>query len=263
MQKTVAKTKIPKLDVGLAGWFPVASVLMIDESFQALPIPAKMLFFDLVSEFNYRGQSFFRPDAYFSTRYRVSSRTIRRARKELVRLQLIRVKRGGLVKRDKRMATQYLAIRHASPDDCSATPAHGKYAEMLRFTFWYLTEELGTEAGWLYLILTWWKNVHKRENGKKRFFIMKRELCRLAGSTPQRALDKLAGLRFRTGDSLIQYEAKHHRILIQHLTTLADPGKDENNAKVAAERVELISKRMAEARRRENMVTRTKKRSLC
>lgn len=232
-------------------WFPLARDLMESEEFIKLFSPTEKLYtWLLISEYNFRGSSFYWADVEVAVTLGTSEKTVRRAREQLAKLGWVNYIPGTLDKKGRGLATKYLEVKWATPEDSSW------FAQMHRYTFNMMLNCLrhrrfkpGDVVVYVYLSYWWWK-CRGRYADRGKFFITKQELRKLTNleDAPERVARLYSNFTYAGGAHLFEYTSGYQKLEFKEWNTAADPEKDENNRKNAERWVQEIKERVKKLR---------------
>jgi len=232
----------------MASFFPLRKDLIEHEHFKGMPAAHRLYFLLLVSEFNLKG-TFYKSDLEAAVTINTSLDTIRRARRELQRLEWIEAQPGFLSARKKPIATRYFHVKFAQVEDGQF------FAKIHRYAFQALLHR--TRAGHmdhkelLLFCYVCYFNIKYREAGEKDFFISKRELIELTGMTEApAAVLRLHQHQVFGDEGIFEIVDVYHKIKILQQRIFADPEEDEHNRNQSLKHQEDIKKRVEAAKKK-------------
>jgi hypothetical protein len=211
------------------GWFTLPMELVeVREDFKQLTPMAKLYFLFLMSEFNWRG-SFGLSDLKASVALRVSTRTIQRARGELVKMGLIEVITGFQTRRGQNIATQYLKVKYAKH-------LKGHFAQIKHYALQAMLHKLRQgifDHGDLvvYFYLYYWNWKHRGSH--KGVVIYKNYLSGLTNikDAPLRVKKLYDNFIFSDNNHLFEYRDLYQKLIFTDWAFFTDPEEDENTRK--------------------------------
>lgn len=198
-----------------------------DVLFKKLSPVKKCYYYLLQSEFNKRGEFYFR-DADFAAALDVSIETIRKYRREFVKNGWIEIQAGGRDRYGRGLATTYKSVKWAHIDK-----GH-QFVRVNRIDMDMLLSNIGRrfthDTIVVWVALKYWRMVNTVDDV---FFIAKSKLVDLTGIKSLTKIDNafvcLNSFVFSGGSHLLEYEDRYHRYEIKHLLGWASPSESPDN----------------------------------
>lgn len=206
----------------IRGWFPIPEEEILNPGFNKLAPSEKLLFWLIVSEFNYSGP-FYKADQDFARILGASQVTVRVGRRKLQKLGFIEVRQGTQAY-GKNLATQYKNVIWSKP------PKPGRFAQITRTEFYFILSLLrgrtiSNQEAVIYIYLSYLGWISGKGDQYDTFSISKRSLREETNISKSVECAKLLSSKMENR-SMFKIEDNHHSITIHEWFKIKDADKD-------------------------------------